>query len=210
MSFTLYRVTEELKPIISNNSIIAVYTETTDPRLPEHITNTFGRGSVSIGKEHKPTLLTYKDGNLTTLPNGGETPTRIGTLKIVQESHKWYQIYLTHPAPHEHITTPIIQTLIFTSSDPAECEHALTEDYKQRVTNNRLRHWRFDRASLETNGADPTILNHAEHIITQGIWEPGAREKVTNLINEACTAGINEINTQYANVTEELHKKGLI
>lgn len=209
MSFTLYKVTEEHKPLIPNNSIIALYTETADPRLPEHINNTFGRGSVSIGKEHKPALLTHKDGNLTHTNDDG-TETTIGTLKIVQETHKWYQIYLTHPAPHEHITTPIIQTLIFNSSDPAECDQALTEDYKQRVTKNRFQTWRATRASLENAGANPNTLNQAEHIITQGIWEPGAHEKVTNLINEACTAGINEINTQYTNATEQLHKKGLI
>ena len=209
MNFTLYKVTEEHKPSIPNNTIVALYTGTTDPRLPEHINNTFGRHLVSTGKEHKPTLLTHKDGTLTHT-NGDGTETHIGTLKIVQETHKWYQIYLTHPAPHEHITTPIIQTLIFNSSDPAECEHALTEDYKQRVTNNRIRHWSATRASLETAGAHPDPLNQAETLITQGIWEPGTREKVTNLINEACTAGINEINTQYTNVTEQLHKKGLI
>lgn len=209
MNFTLYKVTEEHKPLIPNDTIVALYTGTTDPRLPEHINNTFGRDIVSIGKEHKPTLLTHKDGTLTHTSGDG-TETTIGTLKIVQESHKWYQIYLVPAAPHGHITTPIIQTLIFNSSDPAECDQALTEDYKQRVTNNRIRHWRADRASLETNGADPTILNQAEHVITQGIWEPGAREKVTTLINEACTAGINEINTQYTNVTEQLHQKGLI
>lgn len=209
MNFTLYKVTEQHKPLIPNNTIVALYTGTTDPRLPEHINNTFGRGSVSIGKEHKPALLTHKDGTLTlTNSDGAETP--VGTLKIVQESHKWYQIYLTPAAPHGHIITPIIQTLIFNSSDPAECDQALTEDYKQRVTDNRIRHWRFDRASLETNGADPTILNQAETLITSGVWEPGAREKITNLINEACTAGINEINTQYTNVTEQLHQKGLI
>lgn len=209
MNFTLYKVTEEHRPIIPNNSLIAVYTETTDPRLPEHINNTFGRGSVSIGKEHKPALLTHKDGTLT-LTNSDGTETPVGTLKIVQESHKWYQIYLTPAAPHGHITTPIIQTLIFNSSDPAECEHALTEDYKQRVTDNRIRHWRADRASLETAGAHPDPLNQAETLITSGVWEPGAREKVTNLINEACTAGISEINAQYTNVTEQLHQKGLI
>lgn len=209
MNFTLYKVTEEHRPIIPNNSLIAVYTETTDPRLPEHINNTFGRGSVSIGKEHKPALLTHKDGTLT-LTNSDGTETPVGTLKIVQESHKWYQIYLTPAAPHGHITTPIIQTLIFNSSDPAECEHALTEDYKQRVTNNRIRHWNATRSSLETAGAHPDPLNQAETLITSGVWEPGAREKVTNLINEACTAGINTINTQYTNVTEQLHQKGLI
>lgn len=209
MNFTLYKVTEEHKPSIPNNSLIAVYTETTDPRLPEHINSTFGRGSVSIGKEHKPALLTHKDGTLT-LTNSDGTETPVGTLKIIQESHKWYQIYLTPAAPHGHITTPIIQTLIFNSSDPAECEHALTEDYKQRVTDNRIRHWRADRASLETAGAHPDPLNQAETLITSGVWEPGAREKVTNLINEACTAGISEINAQYTNVTEQLHQKGLI
>lgn len=209
MSFTLYKVTEEHRPVIPNNSIIAVYTETTDPRLPEHINNTFGRDTVSIGKEHKPTLLTHNNGTLTHTSDDG-TETTIGTLKIVQESHKWYQIYLTPAAPHEHFITPIIQTLIFNSSDPAECDQALTEDYKQRVTNNRIRHWRAERASLETAGADPDTLNQAETLITSGVWEPDTREKVTNLINEACTTGINEINTQYANVTEELHKKGLI
>lgn len=209
MNFTLYKVTEEHRPIIPNNSLIAVYTETTDPRLPEHINNTFGRGSVSIGKEHKPALLTHKDGTLT-LTNSDGTETPVGTLKIVQESHKWYQIYLTPAAPHGHITTPIIQTLIFNSSDPAECEHALTEDYKQRVTDNRIRHWNATRSSLETAGANPDPLNQAETLITQGIWEPGTREKVTNLINEACTTGINTINTQYTNTTEQLHQKGLI
>lgn len=209
MNFTLYKVTEEHRPIIPNNSLIAVYTETTDPRLPEHINNTFGRGSVSIGKEHKPALLTHKDGTLT-LTNSDGTETPVGTLKIVQESHKWYQIYLTPAAPHGHITTPIIQTLIFNSSDPAECEHALTEDYKQRVTDNRIRHWNATRSGLETAGAHPDPLNQAETLITQGIWEPGAHEKVTNLINEACTAGINTINTQYTNTTEQLHQKGLI
>ena len=209
MSFTLYRVTEELKPIISNNSIIAVYTETTDPRLPEHINNTFGRDIVSIGKEHKPTLLTHNNGNLTHTNSDG-TETTIGTLKIVQEPHKWYQIYLVPAAPHEHIITPIIQTLVFPTTNPEECEQALSEDYKQRVTNNRIRHWNATRAGLETAGAHPNPLNQAETLITQGIWEPGTREKVTNLINEACTAGINEINTQYTNTTEQLHQKGLI
>jgi len=209
MNFTLYKVTEEHRPIIPNNSIVALYTETADPRLPEHINNTFGRHLVSIGKEHKPALLTHKDGTLTHT-NGDGTETTIGTLKIVQEPHKWYQIYLTPAAPHGHITTPIIQTLIFNSTNPAECDQALTEDYKQRVTNNRIRHWNATRSSLETAGAHPDPLNQAETLITQGIWEPGTREKVTNLINEACTAGINTINTQYTNTTEQLHQKGLI
>lgn len=209
MNFTLYKVTEQHKPTIPNNTIVALYTGTTDPRLPEHINNTFGRDTVSIGREHKPALLTHNNGNLTHTSGDG-TETTIGTLKIVQESHKWYQIYLVPAAPYEHIITPIIQTLIFNSSDPVECDQALSEDYKQRVTNNRIRHWRADRASLETNGADPTILNQAETLITSGVWEPGTREKVTNLINEACTAGINTINTQYTNTTEQLHQKGLI
>ena len=65
-------------------------------------------------------------------------------------------------------------------------------------------------ASLETAGAHPDPLNQAETLLTQGIWEPGTREKVTNLINEACTAGISTINTQYTNTTEQLHQKGLI
>lgn len=209
MSFTLYKVTEEHRPVIPNNSLIAVYTETADPRLPEHINNTFGRDTVSIGKEHKPTLLTHNNGNLTHTNSDG-TETTIGTLKIVQEPHKWYQIYLTPAAPHEHIITPIIQTLVFPTTNPAECEQALTEDYKQRVTNNRIRHWNATRTGLETAGAHPNPLNQAETLITSGVWKPGTREKVTNLINEACTAGINTINTQYTNTTEQLHKKGLI
>lgn len=210
MNFTLYKVTEQHKPTIPNNTLIALYTGTTgDPRLPEHINNAFGRDIVSIGKEHKPTLLTHNNGTLTHTSDDG-TATTIGTLKIVQEPHKWYQIYLTPAAPYEHITTPIIQTLIFPTTNPAECDQALTEDYKQRVTNNRIRHWNATRASLETAGAHPDPLNQAETLITSGIWEPGTREKVTNLINEACTAGINTINTQYTNTTEQLHQKGLI
>lgn len=209
MNFTLYKVTEEHKPLIPNDTIVALYTGTTDPRLPEHINNTFGRDIVSIGKEHKPTLLTHNNGTLTHTSDDG-TETTIGTLKIIQEPHKWYQIYLTPAAPHEHITTPIIQTLIFPTTNPAECDQALTEDYKQRVTNNRIRHWNATRASLETAGAHPDPLNQAETLLTQGIWEPGTRKKVTNLINEACTAGINTINTQYTNTTEQLHQKGLI
>ena len=210
MNFTLYKVTEQHKPTIPNNTLIALYTGTTgDPRLPEHINNTFGRDIVSIGKEHKPTLLTHNNGTLTHTSDDG-TETTIGTLKIVQEPHKWYQIYLTPAAPHEHITVPIIQTLIFTTTNPEEADQALTEDYKQRVTNNRLRHWNATRAGLEDAGAHPDSLNQAETLITSGVWEPGTREKVTNLINEACTTGINTINTQYTTATEQLHQKGLI
>lgn len=210
MNFTLYKVTEQHKPTIPNNTIVALYTGTTgDPRLPEHINNAFGRDIVSIGKEHKPTLLTHNNGTLTHTNDDG-TETTIGTLKIVQEPHKWYQIYLLPAAPYTHITVPIIQTLIFPTTNPAEADQALTEDYKQRVTNNRLRHWNATRAGLETAGAHPDPLNQAETLITSGVWEPGTREKVTNLINEACTTGINTINTQYTTATEQLHQKGLI
>lgn len=210
MNFTLYKVTEQHKPTIPNNTIVALYTGTTgDPRLPEHINNTFGRDIASIGKEHKPTLLTHNNGTLTHTNDDG-TETTIGTLKIVQEPHKWYQIYLTPAAPYEHITVPIIQTLVFNTTNPEEADQTLTEDYKQRVTNNRLRHWNATRAGLETAGAHPDPLNQAETLITSGIWEPGTREKVTNLINEACTTGINTINTQYTTATEQLHQKGLI
>lgn len=210
MNFTLYKVTEQHKPTIPNNTLIALYTGTTgDPRLPEHINNTFGRDIVSIGKEHKPTLLTHNNGTLTHTNDDG-TETTIGTLKIVQEPHKWYQIYLTPAVPYEHLTVPIIQTLIFPTTNPEEADQALTEDYKQRVTNNRIRHWNATRAGLETAGAHPDPLSEAETLITSGIWEPGTREKVTNLINEACTTGINTINTQYTTATEQLHQKGLI
>lgn len=210
MNFTLYKVTEQHKPTIPNNTIVALYTGTTgDPRLPEHINNTFGRDIVSIGKEHKPTLLTHNNGTLTHTNDDG-TETTIGTLKIVQEPHKWYQIYLTPAVPYEHLTVPIIQTLIFPTTNPEEADQALTEDYKQRVTNNRIRHWNATRAHLEDAGAAPQPLSEAETLITSGIWEPGTREKVTNLINEACTTGINTINAQYTNTTEQLHQKGLI
>lgn len=209
MNFTLYKVTEQHKPTIPNNTLIALYASATDPRLPEHINNTFGRDIVSIGKEHKPTLLTHNNGTLTHTSDDG-TETTIGTLKIVQEPHKWYQIYLTPAVPYEHLTVPIIQTLIFPTTNPEEADQALTEDYKQRVTNNRIRHWNATRAGLETAGAHPDPLNQAETLITSGVWEPGTREKVTNLINEACTTGINTINTQYTTATEQLHQKGLI
>ena len=207
MSFTLHKVAEEHKPVIPDNSIVAFYVEAPDPRLPNHTADIFGRHLVRIGKARHPTPLTHNNGTLTTIST---EPVTVGTLKIVQESHKWYQLYLVPPAPHEHLITPIIQTLVFPSTNPEDCDHALTEDYKRRVTENRLRYWNSTYWELKEAGADPTILNQAETLITNGVWKPGTREKVTNLINEACNAGLNTINNQYTTATEALHQKGLI